>query len=312
MPKKLNGTITDPEWDDHIFVAEQYISPAENTTLNGDWWVNLSTGTREISPGRGLCLWSFREKDRPEEDAYSVAVRNGHSMKSSLLFYKNSFEKAKEGGFFFGSKYDKIIKSCKESNVEIDDVLIMTEVQEKQFANRVNVLLPNLEKAKEAGEHITVYPIDECFRDRTHVHIYDGIALIHGLKKIHPSSLWFNLDRGDRTIGNKEWTILLRRADYGIRDELSEGKFKQIVEQLSSLWNEYTMKKYLQDYESTIGKKIAQFFDGGPFDCNHHVVFTPLQIPENWIYKDGEWYRRKEERDTSGSTYGLIDLFFSI
>ena len=315
MPKKLSGIMKIPNHSFHnAFIAEQYISPSENITLNGDWWLNLRTNSRELSPDHGLCLWSLGFEDgRDSSNVYFYLNRSGSSMKYALSLEKLYFEEAKEGGLFFGSNYKKIIRSCKEDGIDVDDILIITESQEKSFSNRVDYLLPNLENIK-TFKDIKIFVIDECFRGKIGGGGYDGIALVYGLEKSHPATLWLNLDKGDCTIGEKKWTVLLRKDSYGsdIKEKLSQGDFKEVVKSESSWWKNYTMEYDLQLYQETIGSKVAQYCDGSFFDCNHHLVISPDQIPDNWVFKDGKWYRRTEERDTSGSTYGLIDLFFSI
>ncbi len=307
------GFIKDPD-DDRYFIAVQYVSPHEKWIPPGDGWLNVCTQSREIIPGHGLLLWRCADNKNDEsEDLFSAAIHIGMSRKFALQLQCSSFTSAVKGGFFSGSNYKKIVAPFKKDGADIDDILILTGAQENTYKKRLEVLLPQLSQASMAGNDFAYFDIDENFNDKTGFAVfYEGIALVHGIKKVHPALLWFNIGTGDATIGNKEWTLLMSIEPISrIKDILSSEGLKSLAEQASDMWNKYTLREYLYTFQETIGKKVAECGVSSLLNMNHHIVILPRQVPDDWQYKDGRWYKAIRE-GSMPTGLELADLFFSI
>ena len=312
MLHKSFGYIKDPD-DDYYFFAVQYVSPNENWVPPGNGWLNVRTKSKEIFPEKGLLLWICAKDDSGAVDSFSSAVRVGFSRKFALQLRCSHFSSAVKGGFFSGSNYKKIVAPFKKNNIDIDDILILTEEQENEYRKRLEILLPNLSQASMAGNSFSCFDIDENFHDKTgFASQYEGIALIHGMKNIHPAQLWFNIGRGDSTIGDKEWTLLMGISRISeIKDTLSSKGLKHLAEHAATMWNTYTLREYLYDFQETIGKKVAEFGVNSLLNMNHHIVILPSQVPDYWQYRDGKWYKTTRE-GSKPTGLELADLFFSI
>lgn len=315
MPIQANGFIEDPD-NNYIFSAVQYISPHEKWDPPGDGWINVRTESREITPGKGLLLWKcVGYNPENESEFFETYVKNlGHSRKFALQLQCSSFASAVKGGFFSGSNYKKIVAPFQKGNTDIDNILVLTKEQEQSFEKRAEILLPNLAQTGMDGDNVAYFDIDECFLDKTgFAYQYEGIALIHGIRNIHPALLWFNIGSGDCTIGNKDWTLLMNIANKSkVKDTLSSKGLKYLAEHGSALWNEYTLRKYLHDFQETIGKVVAECDVGSFLNMNHHIVILPDQIPDNWEYKGGKWMKKSyKNRNIDAVGYEAADIFFS-
>ena len=305
MKYKLSGTIKNYECDyeDRVFRALTYISPDEdNFQFVDTFWLNLSTGKRNIDRNKGMCIWCYQGSD-----IFKYGFCHGESVREICLSLVDDFREATKGTFFHSSNYNDIVKPFK--NVPFDNYLFVGPDQREYHKNRLPYLLPGLADSgceyRELDQVMAVPGVGQTFQ---------AIAIVKDIPKGHICPLFLNLDSGDFQTGHHPWTLLLKAGiSSDIRDMLEEKNgIMHFAKTYHLLWNNYILNDYMDDYMRTIGSQAIGWFDRY-MEFNHHLVITDDQVPDDWIKEDGRWRGRRKGGSTQEGwlTPGMVEIFFS-
>ena len=102
-----------------------------------------------------------------------------------------------------------------------------------------------------------------------------------------------------------------KNYDSKVQDDLKKYEIRGYAEIESRVWNDHTMREYIDEYNETIGFQISKLINCtmSPTLVNHHLIITKNQIPENWYYNNGSWYKKTNDNNSEG--VGLLGLLLS-
>lgn len=297
MPIKLEGQIKDDY--STLFTADIYYDIGE-VKISGINFYNITDDNQEFNPNKGACIWRLNNGKNLIECSML-----GWSKLLTFRMAAKSFRELMPSGFFTKSSYDKITSKLKK--MDFNNYFAFTDEQIQAALNRTSSLMQNWNEYCHQTGNTSHIELNEYFWDNTGLaDYYEGIQLIENMARVinknrilHPARLWFNAETGRQEIGPHNLTILLKMSNNDkIKSYLHKHGIKYLAEMTSRLWNNHTMKEYYSDYENTILKEIFHYTDLDKHTkFNHHIIITDSQIPDDWYWKDGDYYLKKNNND---------------
>ena len=300
MHIKLNG-ILKGEYG-NMYRAIEYYSADSDFRFIGHGWINTETETREINPNKGFCIWEL-----VDDSGFNYEASNGESIREVLKMAIDDFnEEKRKTHLFSGTSYKNIILPI--ANESFADYLIISKRNQQAFQCRINRLLPILKETnRQFVELDAILKNSACGYDPI-----SAIALVEGKIGGNYSNLWFNLDTGTADAGDRPLTVIMKKNyDSKVQDDLKKYEIRGYAEIESRVWNDHTMREYIDEYNETIGFQISKLINCtmSPTLVNHHLIITKNQIPENWYYNNGSWYKKTNDNNSEG--VGLLGLLLS-
>lgn len=238
-------------------------------------WFNVTTNDRTIRRNRAAVIWS-------------VNLPDTHSRLYWFRFLAEEFLEAQKDGVMFKSEYSKVTKGFPKDS--FDNYFVAKDYNEANKAQetRLKEYLPNITKINNTmNRTFRAIELEEFIEDKTFKWYYfEAVALMQLTplveKKLHPSTVWFNLATGGANYGDNQVTILLKVCnDDGAHDLIKEEGIISFVNSVKDAWNRASVNdkniitkeayKVLGDIIGSSPKELKLSF-------NYHLVIPTTQL----------------------------------